>query len=218
VDGTLLKAEPSHYQRQLQLIKLFNNLNCLRDADKDLHDISNTFNPLENLELYKTPSLVKEYFESVQQGTGLRRDEPFANDANTIAQLKALFLIHLEIDDWDLFYKTAAYSSARVNVSLFFWALSTLISSKFAHEHFRTPPSYEVFPQLFTPKEILYALNGLDNIPSSNFTNGEEDQLNYYRLDPQINSFHLAWHVDFPFWWRYEDYGIEKDRKGELFL
>jgi len=208
--------EPSYYTKQLQLIKLFNNLNCCW-RDKELETLWNEFNPLENLGLYKEPGKVREYFEGRKNGKGLGVDEPFVNDKFTVAELKMIFRILFLIDDWNLFYNTTVYSMRRVNPGILYWALNTLVSSKYAHERFKTPPSYEVFPQLFAPKSDLFALNG-EPEPSSNFTNGEESKLDYFRHDPSINSFHFAWHVDFPFWWKDKDYNIVKDRKGEMFL
>ena len=32
-----------------------------------------------------------------------------------------------------------------------------------------------------------------------------------------MNAHHAHWHMDFPFWWKEHEYGIHKDRRGELF-
>lgn len=44
-----------------------------------------------------------------------------------------------------------------------------------------------------------------------------EQRVAYLGEDVGMNSHHAHWHMDFPFWWRSAEYGMEKDRKGELF-
>lgn len=44
-----------------------------------------------------------------------------------------------------------------------------------------------------------------------------EQRVAYFGEDVGMNSHHAVFHQDWPFWWNAEKYGVEKDRKGELF-
>nr|CAD7445355.1 unnamed protein product [Timema bartmani] len=44
-----------------------------------------------------------------------------------------------------------------------------------------------------------------------------EQRVAYLGEDIGLNSHHAHWHMDFPFWWKPEEYGVKKDRQGELF-
>jgi hypothetical protein len=44
-----------------------------------------------------------------------------------------------------------------------------------------------------------------------------EQRVAYLGEDVGMNSHHSHWHMDFPFWWKQQEYGVSKDRQGELF-
>ncbi|ODN00731.1 Hemocyanin A chain [Orchesella cincta] len=57
-------------------------------------------------------------------------------------------------------------------------------------------------------------------IISMNFTGtirNPEQRIAYFGEDVGLNSHHSVFHMDWPFWWNEEKYGVTKDRKGELF-
>lgn len=45
-----------------------------------------------------------------------------------------------------------------------------------------------------------------------------EQRVAYFGEDFGLNAHHYHWHIDFPFWWKDEDFGEHIDRKGELFF
>nr|CAD7427688.1 unnamed protein product [Timema monikensis] len=53
------------------------------------------------------------------------------------------------------------------------------------------------------------------NVPGT--IRNPEQRVAYLGEDIGLNSHHAHWHMDFPFWWKPEEYGVEKDRQGELF-
>lgn len=148
-------------EQQLQILKLYNNLNCKRKEDKDLEDLSKEFNPLENLNLYRNPELVKNYFENLNKGLYLGRKKPFVTNGELLRQNIQLFdiLFFIQEDDWNLFYKTAAAAITKVNIESFSWTMGYLLTTKY-NQNFSLPPAHEIFPQFSTPKWILQQANG----------------------------------------------------------
>nr|CAD7592476.1 unnamed protein product [Timema genevievae] len=87
------------------------------------------------------------------------------------------------------------------------------------------PPSYEIYPHLYVNSEVIHAaykakMRQEPAVVRMNFTGtirNPEQRVAYLGEDIGLNSHHAHWHMDFPFWWKPEEYGVEKDRQGELF-
>ncbi|XP_066969310.1 hemocyanin subunit-like [Macrobrachium rosenbergii] len=136
-----------------------------------------------------------------------------------------LFDVFMHCKDWVTGIKLAAYFRERMNEGEFVYALyATIIHAPLA-EHVVLPPLYEVTPHLFTNTEVIqeaYAAK-MRQTPSkikSSFTGtarNKEQRVAYFGEDIGMNTHHVFWHLEFPFWWR-DSYSHKLDRKGENFF
>ncbi|ROT63388.1 hemocyanin subunit L2 [Penaeus vannamei] len=99
-----------------------------------------------------------------------------------------------------------------------------LIHSPLA-EHVVLPPLYEVTPHLFTNSEVIEAAYRAKQTQTpgkfqSSFTGTKknpEQRVAYFGEDIGMNTHHVTWHMEFPFWWQ-DSYSHHLDRKGENFF
>ncbi|XP_045134884.1 phenoloxidase 3-like isoform X2 [Portunus trituberculatus] len=113
-----------------------------------------------------------------------------------------------------------------VNEKLFIFAISFVITRKPEMRHLRLPSIVEIFPSMFVPVTTLSEMeheakkSTPDQIvvtkygPEFSSTHLKpEHRVAYWHEDYGINSHHWHWHLVYPV-----DFGVKKDRKGELFF
>ncbi|XP_050732772.1 hemocyanin A chain-like isoform X2 [Eriocheir sinensis] len=143
---------------------------------------------------------------------------------NTRQREEALMLVDvlLNCQDFDTFTANAAYFREHMNEGEFVYALYIAVTHSELTQGVVLPPLYEVTPHMFTNSEIIdkaYAAK-MTQTPGEfkmTFTGSKknpEQRVAYFGEDIGMNSHHVHWHMDFPFWW----HGDEIDRKGELFF
>jgi Hemocyanin, all-alpha domain./Hemocyanin, copper containing domain. len=171
---------------------------------------------------YPAKALVKFY----TAGQLLPRGDIFTlfNDKHR-EQMILIFESLFYAQDWDTFYRTACWARDRVNEGQFIYALSEAVLHRDDTRGIVLPPAYELYPHLFVNSEVIHAaykakMRQEPAIVRMNFTGtirNPEQRVAYLGEDVGMNSHHSHWHMDFPFWWKEKEYGIPKDRKGELF-
>ncbi|XP_015605372.1 hemocyanin A chain [Cephus cinctus] len=127
--------------------------------------------------------------------------------------------------DWTSFLKTACWARDHINEGVFIYALSVAVLHRQDCRGIILPPAYETYPHLFVNSQVIHEayqakMRQQAAVIRMNFTGtikNPEQRVAYLGEDLGMNSHHAHWHMDFPFWWRSADYGLEKDRKGELF-
>nr|C0HLU8.1 RecName: Full=Hemocyanin subunit [Scylla serrata]P84293.1 RecName: Full=Hemocyanin subunit 2; AltName: Full=CaeSS2 [Carcinus aestuarii] len=125
--------------------------------------------------------------------------------------------------NWDTFAGNAAFFRVHVNEGFFVYAsYSVVIHSKLT-QHVVLPPLYEVTPHLFTNSEVIqkaYAAK-MTQTPTkifAHFTGSKsnpEQRVAYFGEDIGMNTHHVTWHLEFPFWWDDAHYDHHIERKGE---
>lgn len=137
--------------------------------------------------------------------------------------------------DWDTFYKVACWAREYVNEGMFVYAVHVAVLHRDDMQGMILPPIYEIYPYFFVNSEVIdkaYQLKmrhyGEEKgehtyyIPA-NFSgwymnaNPVQKELSYFFEDVGINSFYYYFNLDYPFWLGGEEYGLNKDRRGELF-
>ncbi|XP_042239109.1 hemocyanin A chain-like [Homarus americanus] len=137
---------------------------------------------------------------------------------------EALMLVDvlLHCTDFEAFESNAAYFREHMNEGEFVYALYVAVTHSDLTHDVVLPPLYEVTPHLFTNSEVIdkaYAAK-MTHTPGNfkmEFTGTKknaEQRVAYFGEDIGLNSHHVHWHMDFPFWW----HGDKIDRKGELFF
>jgi len=136
-----------------------------------------------------------------------------------------LFDVLMHCKTWDCFVHNAAYWREHMNEGEFVYALYTAVIHSDLGHGIILPPLYEVTPHMFTNSEIIqkaYTAQ-MTNTPGTfemKFTGtkkNKEQRVAYFGEDIGMNTHHVTWHMDNPFWWK-DSYGYHLDRKGELFF
>ncbi|XP_068202628.1 hemocyanin subunit-like [Palaemon carinicauda] len=136
-----------------------------------------------------------------------------------------LFDVFMHCKDWETVVKNAAFFRDRMNEGEFVYAVYAGVIHHPLAEHVVLPPLYEVTPHMFTNTEVIqeaYAAK-MRQTPTkikSSFTGtarNKEQRVAYFGEDIGMNTHHVFWHLEFPFWWR-DSYSHKFDRKGENFF
>nr|CAR94712.1 hemocyanin subunit 2 precursor [Xibalbanus tulumensis] len=218
-------ADEVFLKRQRDILLLLLRLHQ-PNAIPEQKSTSESYDPLMHLSHFKKPELVQELVDEITHGTTLPRGEIF-NLFNTEHRTSMIhvFEVLFFAKDFDTFFKTAVYARDRVNEFLFYYAFSVAAVRRSDCEGLQLPPPYEIFPHFFVTSDVIRSaykakMMHTPTIIDMHWTgsiHNPEQRVAYYGEDVGLNSHHSHWHKDFPFWWKPE-YGIELDRKGELFF
>nr|AAA96966.2 hemocyanin subunit 6 [Metacarcinus magister] len=147
---------------------------------------------------------------------------------NTRQREEALMLYDVleHSTDWSTFAGNAAFFRVSMNEGEFVYALYAAVIHSELTQHVVLPPLYEVTPHLFTNSEVIqeaYKAKMTQTAAKieSHFTGSKsnpEQRVAYFGEDIGMNTHHVTWHLEFPFWWddAHENHHIE--RKGESFF
>ncbi|XP_021915492.1 hemocyanin-like isoform X2 [Zootermopsis nevadensis] len=138
----------------------------------------------------------------------------------------ALFKVLHGAVDYDTFFKSAVWSRDLTNPRQFLYAFSVAVLHREDCRGVILPPAYEVTPHMFLTTDVVRKayqakMTRTPMVIPMRFTgsvNNPEQRVAYFGEDVGMNSHHSHWHMDFPFWWRSEEFGEQKDRQGELFF
>nr|XP_045623127.1 hemocyanin subunit-like [Procambarus clarkii] len=128
--------------------------------------------------------------------------------------------------DWNTFVGNAAYFRHYVNEGEFVYALYAAVTHSPLTHDVVLPPPYEVTPHLFTNSEIIQEAYhakmtqtpGKFRSEYSGSKRNPEQRVAYFGEDIGLNTHHVTWHLNFPFWWNDAHEGHHIARKGENFF
>lgn len=156
----------------------------------------------------------------------------------------ALFHLFFYAKDFETFYKTACWARQHMNQGVFVYAFTVAALHRKDCRGIVLPAPYEIMPTFFISADVLAKAqyfnqqgviedqhlgeyNGIhyegntftiyDNYTRSYDAYDEEQTLSYFTKDIGLNSYYYYFHADYPFWMGGEDYGLNKDRRGELY-
>ncbi|XP_037795419.1 hemocyanin C chain-like [Penaeus monodon] len=195
--------------------------------DGDLLATANSFDPAGNLGSYSDGgAAVQKLLKDLNDGKLLEQKHWFSL-FNTRHRNEALLLFDVLIHckDWPAFVGNAAYFRQKMNEGEFVYALYVAVIHSPLAEHVVLPPLYEITPHLFTNSEVIEAAYRAKQKQTpgkfeSTFTGTKrnpEQRVAYFGEDIGLNTHHVTWHMEFPFWWD-DAYGHHLDRKGENFF
>nr|CAD7568052.1 unnamed protein product [Timema californicum] len=218
-------ADKDFLIKQKEILRLFNKVHE-PNRFKEQMEIGKIYEPSNNLNRYKNPAPVKKLVRLCTNNSLLPRGKIFTlfNDKHR-NEMVLLFESFLFSQDWETFYKTACWARDRINEGQFIYALTVAVLHREDTKGVVLPPSYEIYPHLYVNSEVIHAaykakMRQEPAVVRMNFTGtirNPEQRVAYLGEDIGLNSHHAHWHMDFPFWWKPEEYGVEKDRQGELF-
>nr|CUH82792.1 hemocyanin 2 [Argulus foliaceus] len=137
-----------------------------------------------------------------------------------------LFKVFMTAKTWEAFYGSACWARKHLNEGQFVYALTAAVAHRKDLQGIKLPAPYEINPQLYVPSHVIheaYAAKMKQEpvVIDMGFTGTKknpEQRVAYFGEDFGLNAHHYHWHIDFPFWWKDEDFGEHIDRKGELFF
>lgn len=153
-------------------------------------------------------------------------------------QAIALFHVFYYAKDWTTFYKTAAWARYHVNVGMFIYSLTVAVTHRTDLSGLVLPAPYEICPYYFFNNEVIqkakqYQMQGyfgmekVEGTPTvsipANYTGwflhtNTEQKISYFTEDIGLNAYYYYFHIDYPYWMTGQEYGLNKDRRGELHL
>ncbi|XP_050687766.1 hemocyanin subunit-like [Eriocheir sinensis] len=194
--------------------------------DPQLKELSTVFDPLSGQ--YDDDGVaIKRLMKELNDHRLLQQKHWFSL-FNTRQREEALMLYDVleHASDWATFAGNAAYFRIRMNEGEFVYAIYAAITHSELTHDVVLPPLYEVTPHLFTNNEVIQEAYHakMTQTPckiKSHFTGSKsnpEQRVAYFGEDIGMNTHHVTWHLEFPFWWddSHENHHIE--RKGENFF
>ncbi|KAK7080669.1 hypothetical protein SK128_004647 [Halocaridina rubra] len=136
-----------------------------------------------------------------------------------------LFQVFMQCKTSECGLSNGAYWRNRMNGAQFVYAVYTAVSHSPLGKGIILPPMYEVTPHMFTNSEVIqkaYTAKmtntpGVFDMKFTGTSKNREQRVAYFGEDIGMNTHHVFWHIDYPFWWK-DSYGHHLDRKGELFF
>nr|AGT20779.1 hemocyanin [Penaeus merguiensis] len=193
--------------------------------DADLLATANSFDPAGG-SYSDGGAAVQRLLKGLNDGRLLEQKHWFSL-FNTRHRNEALLLFDVLIhsSDWATFVGNAAFFRQKINEGEFVYALYVAVIHSPLTEDVVLPPLYEITPHLFTNSEVIEAAYRAKQKQTpgkfeSTFTGTKknpEQRVAYFGEDIGLNTHHVTWHMEFPFWWD-DEYGHHLDRKGENFF
>ncbi|XP_058465153.1 hexamerin-1.1-like [Malaya genurostris] len=187
---------------------------------------------------YKDFPAVSKFFQ-LFNGNFLQKGEIFTIfDKWHLYQTRLLFNLLYYSIDWDTYKSNVIWARENVNEGMFIFAVSLSVIHRKDLQGVELPAIYEINPYLFFNGDLIHGalfrkLRDLDygfydgnirNAASSNYTSKftanhhDEGDLAYYTEDIGMNSYYFYYMLEYPTFLGGDDFGLDKDRRGELFL
>ncbi|XP_053640580.2 hemocyanin subunit [Cherax quadricarinatus] len=205
---------------------LFKVYEVLRDDN--LKNLAKTFDPEADTSHYSDDGAAVHILAKELKDHRLLEQKHWFSLFNTRQREEALMLYDVleHSKDWQTFISNAAYFRNRMNEGEFVYALYAAVTHSPLTKHIVLPPLYEVTPHLFTNSEVIQQAYHakMTQTPGkfrSHFTGSKknpEQRVAYFGEDIGLNTHHVTWHLEFPFWWEDKHEGHHLDRKGENFF
>lgn len=135
----------------------------------------------------------------------------------------AVFKILHGSKDFSTFIMTSGWLRQEINEMLFLYTFSAALRHRTDCYGLIIPPIYETYPFFYVPKrtqhDIFVALmTSSDRIQHSDSKQHDKYSTSYFTGDIGLSSFYYNFHLDYPFWMTDDVYGLNNDRKGELYI
>lgn len=215
--------------KQKVIFELFQNI--LQNNTYDSHNaVGWVYNPLEDLDSYREPKVVKEFMDLCKRGI-VQKNEVFnLNNKKHLDEAEGLFKVFYYANDWNTLYKAMCWARNFVSDRVFVYAFSVTLVHRDDLKGNELPPIFEIYPHYFINSDAIHSLQryqmegtvGNINISvnySGWYINSGKDQLtSYFTEDVGLNQFFYYFNLDYPIWMAGDKYALHKDRRGELYL
>nr|WMS58701.1 hemocyanin [Rimicaris kairei] len=192
-----------------------------------LKGIAESFDPVADTSMYKDGGDAIRVLEKEYKDQRLLERHHWFSLFNTRQRTEALMLFNvlMECKTWDCIVHNAAYWRELMNEGEFVYALYTAVIHSDLGQGVILPPLYEVTPHMFATSDVIHKAYtakmthtpGKFEMHHTGTKKNKEQRVAYFGEDIGMNTHHVTWHMDFPFWWD-DSHGDHIDRKGELFF
>ncbi|KAL1394530.1 hypothetical protein pipiens_003032 [Culex pipiens pipiens] len=195
---------------------------------------------VEDKSLYLNYDIVYKFFNFYKLGY-LEKGEIFTiYNKLHLKQTYLLFTFLYNCKDWDTLYKNIIWARENVNEGMFIYAVTLTVLHRTDLKGIILPAIYEIYPYYFFNTDMIRSVNyrkmydpkfgfygnGKYNVVYSNYTLTYPTEykvygdfnLNYYYEDVGLNSFYYYFMMDYPFFLGGDEFGLFKDRRGEMYF
>lgn len=230
-------ADKDFLIKQKAILEVFQHVHQ-KEIHTELWTDSKKYNIEEHYDSYTNIEAVKEFMVLYHHGL-LGFDEIFTvlNEAQR-EEVTALFNVFYYAKDWDTFYKSMVWARFHVNEGMFVYALTTAILHRKDFVGIELPAVYEIYPYYFFHSEVIqkahqykmqgfYGMKKVEDVYNvvipANYTGwymhtNTEQKVSYFTEDIGLNAWYYYLQADFPYWLGGKEFGLYKDRRGELYM
>lgn len=144
-------------------------------------------------------------------------------------QAEALFRLFYYANNYDTFYRTAAWARQNLNEGLFLYSISVALAYRPDTTNYTIPPIYEIYPYYFFNTEVIQKAyyykqryGPQEQTIYANYSGyylnlNSEQSMSYYTEDIGINAIYYYYNIYYPFWLSGEEFDMKNTRRGEQF-
>ncbi|XP_018024726.1 hemocyanin isoform X1 [Hyalella azteca] len=217
---------PSFAQRQQDINRLLYKVDDILQF-AELKEVADNFDPEADLSSYSDGGeAVKHLLTELRDHRLLKKHHWFSLfNKRQREEALILFDVFMHCKTWQATINNAAFFRERMNEGEFVYAIYAALVHTDLGRGIVLPPLYEVTPHLFANSEVIHKAYtaqmtrtpGKFQMEFTGSKKNPEQRVAYFGEDIGLNTHHVTWHLDFPFWWD-DIYGYHLDRKGELFF
>ncbi|XP_065086351.1 hexamerin-1.1-like [Ochlerotatus camptorhynchus] len=193
---------------------------------------------IEDESKYKDFGTVSKFFDLFKAGF-LEKGEIFTiYNYWYLKQTRMLFQFFYNSIGWDTYHKNVIWARENVNEGMFIFALTLSVLHRKDLEGIILPSIYELDPYLFFNGDLIndamlrklsdpeygFYTRNTHNVATSNYTSKfatnyyGEGKMAYFTEDIGLNAYYYYFMLEYPSFLGGEEFGLNKDRRGELFL
>ncbi|XP_022916615.1 hexamerin-1.1-like [Onthophagus taurus] len=230
-------GDKTFMEREYHVFRLLKHVNQ-PIYQKEYVEIADTFVPWKNMDKFEKPMFVEKFHQYYETDI-LPRGEIFS--VFYMEHLKptiALFKMFYYANDFDTFFKTAVWARQHVNEGMWLYAFSVALVHRVDTFGIVPPPIYEIYPYYFFNTETITKAQTMKQMFNGKYPNYNkyegftiesnysgwymnlhpEQSLSYFMEDIGLNSFYYYYNIHYPFWMDGEEFGLNKDHRGAMYL
>lgn len=207
--------------------------------NSELYKFGKSYLISEDYENYNNVEEVKKFVKLLEKKTLLEKRSFFSiYNPLHLKQAKLLFTVLINAKNYETLARVASWARFNVNEKMFMYILGLISVHRDDLKTLIMPPPYEMCPFQFVNGEVIkqaqrVAMQGFHDakivngykevIIPMNYTGwylrmNEDLKLTYLTEDPTWNAMYYNYNLNYPFWMKGAPFGLDKDRRGEIFL
>ncbi|XP_047990431.1 basic juvenile hormone-suppressible protein 1-like [Leguminivora glycinivorella] len=213
---------------------------------EDIRTVAREWSIEDNMDKYLKTEVVKKFIDTFKMGM-LPRGEVFVHtNEKHMKQAVRVFRMMYFAKDFDVFMRTCCWLRERINGGMFTYALTAAVFHRVDCRGIVLPAPYEIYPYFFVDADVMQKASllkmskmNIDNVLMNYWgvkivkdkhiclidarkglrtVMSEDDKMNYFTEDCDLNTYFYYLHMNYPYWMDNEVYGLQKERRGEVMM